>query len=154
MVMSVRKSFSLLTTIAKASVPTRNSIGVRPMDSHEEISSSWMARLALAMSVSPATQKRSRPAPEPMLSTVMLPLKPSSRKRSDMRSDNGNTVELPAVMMSPVTFSGLNCAAGSSGAMVGASPAAADSAVAGVGSAAGAQAASRTLATTSRASRV
>ena len=41
-----------------------------------------------------------------MLSMVMLPAKPSSLNRSAIRSDSGNTVELPAVMMLPLTFSG------------------------------------------------
>jgi len=70
----VMKVLSLLTTTARASVPTRNSTGSRPMARQDSSSESLMARLALAMSVSPATQKRSKPAPEPMLSMVMLPL--------------------------------------------------------------------------------
>jgi hypothetical protein len=49
----------LLTTTARASVPTRNSIGSRPMARQDSTSESLMGRLALAMSVSPATQKRS-----------------------------------------------------------------------------------------------
>jgi hypothetical protein len=60
--------------MARASVPTRNSIGVRPMAWQLSTSESLMPRLALAISVSPFTQKRSKPAPEPMLSMVISPL--------------------------------------------------------------------------------
>ena len=66
--------FSGLTTTARASVPTRNSTGVRPMAWQLSTSLDLMARLALAMSVSPVLQKRSRPAPDPIESMVMLPL--------------------------------------------------------------------------------
>ncbi len=110
------------------------------------------------MSVSPATQKRSRPAPEPILSTVRLPVKPSSSKRCFMRSVSGKTVEEPAVMMSPETASGAYIASGSSaGASVGGSVAGISAAGTSVGSAsvgagawvvAGAQAASTKLITT------
>ena len=65
-----------------------------------------IARLALAMSVSPALQNRSKPAPEPMLSIVMFPAYPSSLNRSAIASASGYTVELPAMMMSPFTSSG------------------------------------------------
>jgi len=71
-VTSVRKVFSWETTTARASVPMRNSIGSRPMAWQDATSLSLMARLALAMSVSPCWQKRSKPAPEPMLSMVRL----------------------------------------------------------------------------------
>jgi hypothetical protein len=74
---------------------------------HDSTSESLIARLAFEMSVSPCTQKRSNPAPLPMLSMVMLPAYPSSWKRSAIRSDSGKTVELPAVTMSPVTSKGL-----------------------------------------------
>ena len=100
------KSFSWLTTTANASVPTRNSIGSRPIAWQLSISVSLIARDAFDMSVSPATQNRSKPAPLPMLSMVMFPAYPSSWNRSAIRSLNGNTVELPAVMMSPVTLNG------------------------------------------------
>ena len=48
-------------------------MGVRPMAAQDSISLSLMGRLALETSVSPATQKRSKPAPEPMESMVTLP---------------------------------------------------------------------------------
>jgi hypothetical protein len=41
-----------------------------------------------------------------MLSIVISPAKPSSWKRSAMRSESGKTVELPAVMMFPLTLAG------------------------------------------------
>ena len=68
----VMKSFSALTTTARASVPTRNSMGSRPMAWQDSTSLSLIGRLALEMSVSPATQKRSKPAPLPMLSIVIV----------------------------------------------------------------------------------
>ncbi len=102
----VTKVFFLFTTTARASVPMRNSMGSRPIFRAASTSLDLMARLALAMSVSPATQKRSKPAPLPMESTVMLPLYPSSANRSTIRSDSGYTVELPALMMLPLTWSG------------------------------------------------
>ena len=105
-VMLVAKVLAGLTTTARASVPTRNSIGSRPMARQDSVSLSLMGRLALAMSDSPATQNRSRPAPEPMESMVMLPLYPSLWNRSAIRSVRGKTVELPAVTMSPVTANG------------------------------------------------
>jgi hypothetical protein len=46
---------------------------VRPIAWQAAVSSALIARLALAMSVSPAVQKRSKPAPVPMLSIVILP---------------------------------------------------------------------------------
>ena len=52
----------------------RNSRGSRPIFRALSTSLPLMARLALEISVSPVTQKRSKPAPEPMESTVMLPL--------------------------------------------------------------------------------
>ena len=103
----LRKVFALLTVTARASVPTRNSIGVRPIFLAFSISFALMPRLALAISVSPATVKRSNPAPLPILSIVMLPLYPSSLKRSAILSERGKTVELPAVVILPVTFNGL-----------------------------------------------
>jgi len=99
--------FWLLTTTARASVPTRNSMGLRPICLAASISLAFMARLALAISVSPATVNRSKPAPLPIESMVITPLYPSCLKRSAIRSDNGYTVELPAVMIFPLTFSGL-----------------------------------------------
>ncbi len=48
-----------------------------------------MAREALERSVSPATQKRSKPAPVPMESIVMLPPYPSSMNSSATASLNG-----------------------------------------------------------------
>ena len=70
---SFSQSLAGFTTIASASVPTRNSIGVRPIAAQFSTSESLIARLALAMSVSPVLQKRSKPAPEPIESMVMLP---------------------------------------------------------------------------------
>jgi hypothetical protein len=72
MVTSLTKSFSWLTVTARASVPTRNSMGSRLMARQDSTSESLMGRLALEMSVSPAWQKRSKPAPLPMLSMVIL----------------------------------------------------------------------------------
>src|SRR5690349_22619874 len=66
------------------------------------------------MSVSPVLQKRSRPAPEPIESIVMLPEKPSSSKRCFMRSARGKTVEEPAAIISPDTASGAYIVSGSS----------------------------------------
>ena len=77
------------------------------MELQESTSFDLIGRLALEMSVSPAVQKRSKPAPLPMLSTVRLPGKPSSLNRSTIRSDSGNTVELPAVTILPGTSNGL-----------------------------------------------
>ena len=67
------KSLALLTTTARASVPTRMGKTLRPMAWQFSTSASLIGRLALATSVTPSAQKRSKPAPEPMLSTVMLP---------------------------------------------------------------------------------
>ena len=103
---SSRKSFSWLTTTARASVPTRNSIGSRPIAWQLSTSLSLIARLALETSVSPASQKREKPAPLPMLSMVTLPPKPSSWNRSAIRSARGKTVELPAETIVPSTASG------------------------------------------------
>src|SRR5215211_1796171 len=113
-VTSVAKSFSALTTTVRASMPTWNSATVRPMPAQDSASLSLILREELAMSVSPATQKRSRPAPEPIESMVSLPPKPSSSKRCFMRSESGNTVEEPALTISPETASGAYIANGSS----------------------------------------
>jgi len=142
MVTSVRKSLAGLTTTASPSVPTRNSTGSRPMARQFSRSESLIGRLAFEMSVSPDLQKRSKPAPVPMLSIVMLPANPSSWKRSAIASVSGYTVELPAMMMSPLTARGSTggsspagaSAAGASAA--GASAAGASGAEVGVGSAA------------------
>jgi hypothetical protein len=146
-VTSVTKVFSLLTTTARASVPMRNSSGVRLMALQDSISLSLIAREALEISVSPLTQKRSNPAPEPMLSMVISPLKPSSSKRCYMRSERGNTVEEPAETMAPLTASGAYIAIGSATVAVAAGASVTTTALVGtavgaaVGVAAGAQAA-------------
>src|ERR1700752_2482776 len=141
LVTSVSQVFSLLTVIASASIPTWKPIGSRAGVSAAQLSTSLslMAREALEMSVSPALQKRSKPAPVPTESIVRLPLKPSSSKRCFMRSESGKTVDEPAVTISPVTASGAYIAIGSSvGAAVGSAGAAVGSAGAVVGSTTGA----------------
>ena len=72
----VRKVFSLLTTMAMASVPTRNSTGTRAGEraAQASTSESLMPRLALAMSVSPVLQKRSKPPPLPIEERVCCPV--------------------------------------------------------------------------------
>ena len=111
MVTSVTKSFSTETATAMASVPTRNSMGSRSMAAQDSRSLSLMAREALETSLSPASQKRSKPAPEPMESMVILP-PPSPSYIPAMTSASGKTVELPAETTSPGTSAGLT--AGSS----------------------------------------
>src|SRR6266540_4376200 len=115
-VTSVTKSFSLLTVIAIASIPTWNGIGVRGGFSaaQDSTSVSLILREAVEISVSPFLQKRSKPAPEPIESMVKLPVKPSSSKRCFIRSASGKTVEEPAAMISPETASGAYIANGSS----------------------------------------
>src|SRR6266540_5519040 len=122
-VTSVTKSFSLLTVIAIASIPTWNGIGSRGVASAAQlsISVSLILREAVEISVSPFLQKRSKPAPEPIESMVRLPPKPSSSKRCFMRSASGKTVEEPAAIISPETALGAYIAIASS---VGASVAA------------------------------
>src|SRR5690606_30060291 len=77
------------TTIASASVPSRTSTDVRPIAAQLSISLSLIGRDAFATSVAPAVQKRSNPAPDPMLSIVMFPAYPSAMKRSAIRSASG-----------------------------------------------------------------
>ncbi len=88
---------------ASASVPTLNSSGSRPSFRAAAISFSLIGRLAFAISVSPVTAQRSNPAPLPIESIVIVPAYPSSMNSSAIRSESGNTVELPAVTMFPVT---------------------------------------------------
>src|SRR5215213_11662275 len=104
---------------------------------------SLIGREAFEISVSPVVQKRSKPAPVPTESIVILPLKPSSSKRCFMRSERGKTVEEPAETISPETASGAYMAsvfsAGTSvAAVVGSAMVAAASVEAKVGSTAGA----------------
>src|SRR6266508_5966148 len=147
-VTSVTKSFSLLTVIAIASIPTWNGIGVRGGFSaaQDSTSVSLILREAVEISVSPFLQKRSKPAPEPIESMVRLPEKPSSSKRCFMRSASGKTVEEPAAIISPETALGAYIAIASSvgasvAAVVGSATVATGSVGAKVGSTAGASAA-------------
>src|SRR5215216_4144361 len=115
-------------------------MGVRAGESAAQLSTSLslMAREALEISVSPVLQKRSKPAPVPTESIVILPAKPSSSKRCFMRSESGKTVDEPAVTISPETASGKYIASGSSaGASVAAAGAAVGSEGADVGSTTG-----------------
>jgi len=61
---------------------------------------------ALAISVSPVLQKRSKPAPEPMESMVIWPEKPSSLYMLAISSETGYTVDEPALTTVPVAFEG------------------------------------------------
>src|SRR3972149_7170590 len=112
----VSQVFSLLTVIASASIPTWKPIGSRGVARAAQFSTSLslIGREALEISVSPALQKRSKPAPVPTESIVRLPENPSSSKRCFMRSESGKTVEEPAVTMSPETASGAYIAVESS----------------------------------------
>ncbi len=106
MVMSVAKVLPGDTVTASASVPNRISIGSRPIARQDSTSPSLMGRDALEMSDSPSTQKRSKPAPEPMLSMVIWPEYPSFSNRAAIASASGNTVDEPAAAISPVTSRG------------------------------------------------
>src|SRR5215207_3441888 len=120
-------------------------MGVRAGESAAQLSTSLslMAREALEISVSPVLQKRSKPAPVPTESIVILPAKPSSSKRCFMRSESGKTVDEPAVTILPETASGKYITSGSSAgasvaAAVGSAGAAVGSEGADVGSTTGA----------------
>src|SRR5215216_7976835 len=75
LVTSVSHVFSLLTVIANASIPIWKPIGVRAGESAAQFSTSLslIGREALEISVSPFLQKRSKPAPVPTESIVILP---------------------------------------------------------------------------------
>src|SRR5690606_39765194 len=87
-------------TTDRASLPTRISMGGSPHVSVQAaLSSSLMAREALAMSEAPSTQKRSRPPPEP-IESMLYSGPPSSIHWVMMAVESGNTVEDPAMPMS------------------------------------------------------
>ncbi len=87
-------------TTDRASVPTRISIGSRPMERQASTSSSLIGRLALEMSDAPSTQNRSKPPPEP-IESIEYSGPPSSIQRVSTAVDSGNTVDDPAIPMSP-----------------------------------------------------
>jgi len=60
----------------------------------------------LAISVSPVLQNRSNPPPVPTEAIFTLPVNPSLLKFSATASERGYTVELPAILMSPVRLAG------------------------------------------------
>ncbi len=66
------------------------------MAAQDAVSASLMAREALAISVSPFTQKVSNPPPVPTLLMLIWPAKPSSVKLWAMASSSGYTVDEPA----------------------------------------------------------
>jgi hypothetical protein len=87
----VRKVFSLLTTMAMASVPDAefNRFARRAEAAQFSTSLSLMAREALETSVSPVAQNRSKPPPGPTLARLTLPAKPSFLKLSAITSASG-----------------------------------------------------------------
>jgi hypothetical protein len=90
----------LLITTERASVPTRISIGSRPMALQASTSLSLMGRLAFEMSEFPCSQNRSKPPPDP-IDSIVYSGPPSSIQRVTTRLESGNTVEDPAMPMSP-----------------------------------------------------
>ncbi len=99
--------FFALTVTARASVPTLNSIGFLPIDLPCSISFCFYWSRSVCDITLASYCETFKPAPLPILSTVIVPLYPSSVNLSAILSERGNTVEDPAVTIFPLTLSGL-----------------------------------------------